>query len=34
MFLIWAYDLEFWTLKYAADDYDYSEKARRELYIL
>jgi hypothetical protein len=30
MFLIWAYDLEFWTLKYAADDYDYSEKKLAE----
>lgn len=26
MFMLWAYDLEFWTLKYAAKDYDYSEK--------
>lgn len=26
MFLLWAYDLEFWTLKYAAKEYDYSEK--------
>ena len=26
MFMLWAYDLEFWTLKYAAEDYDYSEK--------
>ena len=36
MFLIWAYDLEFWTLKYAADDYDYSEKklAERVVYPL
>ena len=25
-FLLWAYDLEFWTLKYAAKEYDYSEK--------
>ena len=26
MFMLWAYDMEFWTLKYAAEDYDYSEK--------
>ena len=24
--MLWAYDLEFWTLRYAAEDYDYSEK--------
>lgn len=24
MFLLWAYDLEFWTLKYASENYDYS----------
>lgn len=30
MFMIWAYDLEFWTLKYAAEDYDYSEKKLAE----
>jgi hypothetical protein len=23
-FLLWAYDLEFWTLKYAAEDFGYS----------
>ena len=26
LFMLWAYDLEFWTLKYAAEDYNYSEK--------
>lgn len=26
MFMLWAYDLEFWTLRFAAEDYDYSEK--------
>lgn len=26
MFMIWAYDLEFWTLSYAAKDYGYSPK--------
>jgi|TARA_R100000149_G_scaffold55194_1_gene24390 hypothetical protein len=26
MFMLWAYDLEFWTLKYAAEKYQYSEK--------
>ena len=25
-FLLWAYDLEFWTLKYAAEDFGYSPK--------
>lgn len=31
MFMLWAYDLEFWTLRFAAEDYDYSEKkARRQ----
>lgn len=25
-FLLWAYDLEFWTLQYAADDFGYSPK--------
>ena len=30
MFLLWAYDLEFWTLKYAAEDYDYSQKKMSE----
>ena len=24
--MLWAYDLEFWTLRFAAEDYDYSEK--------
>jgi len=26
MFMLWAYDLEFWTLDYASKDYDYSKK--------
>ena len=26
MFMLWAYDLEFWTLKHAAKDFEYSEK--------
>mgnify|MGYP003110815479 CR=1 FL=1 len=26
MFMLWAYDLEFWTLSYAAKDYGYSAK--------
>ena len=30
MFLLWAYDLEFWTLKYAAEDYGYSQKKLSE----
>lgn len=36
MFMLWAYDLEFWTLRYAAEDYDYSEKklAERVVYQL
>jgi hypothetical protein len=25
-FLLWAYDLEFWTLKYAQEEYGYSKK--------
>tara|TARA_A200000159_G_scaffold35276_1_gene31717 strand:- start:119 stop:541 length:423 start_codon:yes stop_codon:yes gene_type:complete len=25
MFMLWAYDLEFWTLDYASKDYDYSK---------
>mgnify|MGYP003109573214 FL=1 len=25
-FLLWAYDLEFWTLQYAAEDFGYSPK--------
>ena len=30
MFMLWAYDLEFWTLRYASEDYDYSEKKLAE----
>jgi len=30
LFMLWAYDLEFWTLKYAAEDYNYSEKKLAE----
>jgi len=26
MFLLWAYDLEFWTLKYASEEYGYVKK--------
>ena len=26
MFMLWAYDLEFWTLDYAAEDYNMSRK--------
>ena len=26
MFMLWSYDLEFWTLSYAAKDYGYSPK--------
>ena len=26
MFMLWAYDLEFWTLDYAAESYGYSKK--------
>lgn len=26
MFMLWAYDLEFFTLKYASEDYNYSHK--------
>jgi len=26
MFMLWAYDLEFFTLKHASKEYDYSEK--------
>jgi len=35
-FMLWAYDLEFWTLDYAAKDYDYSQKklAERVVYQL
>ena len=29
-FMLWAYDLEFWTLQYAADDYGYSKKKLSE----
>ena len=36
MFMLWAYDLEFWTIRYAAEEYDYSEKklAQRIVYEL
>ena len=36
MFMLWAYDLEFWTIRYAAEKYDYSEKklAQRIVYEL
>ena len=30
MFILWAYDLEFWTLDYAAKDYDMSRKKLAE----
>ena len=30
MFMFWAYDLEFWTLDYAAKDYDMSRKKLAE----
>ena len=30
MFMLWAYDLEFWTAKYAAQEYGMSEKKLRE----
>ena len=30
MFMLWAYDLEFFTAKYAAQDYGMSEKKLRE----
>jgi len=30
MFILWAYDLEFWTLDYAAEDYDMSRKKLAE----
>ena len=26
MFMLWSYDLEFWTLRFAAKEYDYSQK--------
>ena len=26
MFMLWAFDLEFWTLDFASKDYDYSRK--------
>lgn len=29
-FLLWAYDLEFFTLRYASDKYEYSEKKLAE----
>ena len=34
--MLWAYDLEFWTIRYAAEEYDYSEKklAQRIVYEL
>ena len=34
--MLWAYDLEFWTLDYAAKDYEYSQKklAERVVYQL
>ena len=34
--MLWAYDLEFWTIRYAAKEYDYSEKklAQRIVYEL
>ena len=30
MFMMWAYDLEFWTLDYAAKEYDVSKKKLAE----
>tara|TARA_E500000318_G_scaffold34933_2_gene34196 strand:- start:3256 stop:3678 length:423 start_codon:yes stop_codon:yes gene_type:complete len=30
LFMLWCYDLEFFTLRYAADDYEYSEKKLAE----
>ena len=30
LFMLWCYDLEFFTLKYAAKDYEYSEKKLAE----
>jgi len=35
-FLIWAYDLEFWTLKYASEEYGFNENnlANRTVYPL
>ena len=30
LFMLWGYDLEFFTLKYAAKDYEYSEKKLAE----
>ena len=30
MFLLWAYDMEFWTLRYAAEEFEYSEKKLAE----
>lgn len=29
-FMLWAYDLEFFTLRYASEDYEYSEKKLAE----
>ena len=30
MFLLWAYDMEFWTLRYASEEFEYSEKKLAE----
>ena len=30
LFMLWSYDLEFFTLRYAAKDYEYSEKKLAE----
>jgi hypothetical protein len=30
MFLLWAYDMEFWTLRYASGEFEYSEKKLAE----
>lgn len=30
MFLLWAYDMEFWTLRYASENFEYSEKKLAE----
>ena len=29
-FMLWAYDLEFWTLRYASSKYDYNKKKLAE----
>lgn len=36
LFMLWAYDLEFWTINYAAKEYQYSKKhiAERIIYPL